>query len=826
MVQPKKHAGPGMGNRTTSTQPLTKKQSSAAPIKGGNKLASSVPSPPSFSSSSLSAESKKKGKAANRKDKKPRKPFNLFTFFLFVFALYSLYVCPQDYAGESSFCRGLNTYKESVVLPAFRRVVLPTYEHVVVPAFNRAMAEVVVPTYEIAKEQALDQLEKARSTEYGQKAEKFAVPAYHSARHGAEVAYRQALIPAYERIAIPTYNNVLVPAYDEGYKRVLLPTYHRVLVPAYERAWDAIAAQTAPYVLRVQQAAAPYVHQVKPYGLYVQRGYALSLELYEAAQPYGQQLWELLLQLFQLLQGLWETSRPHVEKVWDIASEHLGDARRQWVDPHVQVMWLKVLERAGRNAGEQDFQSRVTVAPAPAAETMTTEAPTHESTVAHDTKSSLVVTVTEAAATTSVVPAPTATPVLEAEEPIEEPTASVAETLSEEATSSLEPPAATPESDDIDAFLAALGLDSQEEASSVSIELEQAAAEADAPAQTVSPEEIAEKRAKLEARYQAHWEKVTSKADELAPVIRQRLLELRQAAVEDLNSLALPQALRDECDTLLGGAERYLERERTAVVDADRQVRAERFTKVVDRVQASFQDVTTGFQDGVLQTVSTARNTEVEECMAAGQQVKALAERAQADLGLDYAWLEDVTYNDWQRYHALLGIHVDFQEQLKQIQENTHPKPIADPLDTFLPELQNALKGEIVGCLLRVSKLKAAGDAVFKEKEEKEVHSEAGDLTHGGMFVGRGSEEVEEAIAKAPEEPKSVPTLEFTMVSGPTTTPEVDVPVVQSLEEKVAPSSVLPSTSATSAQEYATILPIGEPVVGDMRDFGDFHEEL
>ncbi len=34
--------------------------------------------------------------------------------------------------------------------------------------------------------------------------------------------------------------------------------------------------------------------------------------------------------------------------------------------------------------------------------------------------------------------------------------------------------------------------------------------------------------------------------------------------------------------------------------------------------------------------------------------VKDLAERGQADIGLDYAYLDDVTYQDWQRYHDLI----------------------------------------------------------------------------------------------------------------------------------------------------------------------------
>jgi len=35
-------------------------------------------------------------------------------------------------------------------------------------------------------------------------------------------------------------------------------------------------------------------------------------------------------------------------------------------------------------------------------------------------------------------------------------------------------------------------------------------------------------------------------------------------------------------------------------------------------------------------------------------EVKLFADKAQADIGLDYAWLDDVTYDDWQKYHDLM----------------------------------------------------------------------------------------------------------------------------------------------------------------------------
>ena len=33
--------------------------------------------------------------------------------------------------------------------------------------------------------------------------------------------------------------------------------------------------------------------------------------------------------------------------------------------------------------------------------------------------------------------------------------------------------------------------------------------------------------------------------------------------------------------------------------------------------------------------------------------MKDIVDRGQADIGLDYAYLDDVTYHDWQRYHDL-----------------------------------------------------------------------------------------------------------------------------------------------------------------------------
>jgi hypothetical protein len=38
---------------------------------------------------------------------------------------------------------------------------------------------------------------------------------------------------------------------------------------------------------------------------------------------------------------------------------------------------------------------------------------------------------------------------------------------------------------------------------------------------------------------------------------------------------------------------------------------------------------------------------------AAIKRLEKLADDAQADLGMDYAWLDDVSVKDWKRYHDL-----------------------------------------------------------------------------------------------------------------------------------------------------------------------------
>jgi hypothetical protein len=85
-----------------------------------------------------------------------------------------------------------------------------------------------------------------------------------------------------------------------------------------------------------------------------------------------------------------------------------------------------------------------------------------------------------------------------------------------------------------------------------------------------------------------------------------------------------------------------------------------KWTQVVTRVEDRFQEKVTELRSRVHNWYREVRDMEVNECLAASGEIKGIASDAQADIGLDYAWLEDVTYDDWQRYHDLMrGREID-----------------------------------------------------------------------------------------------------------------------------------------------------------------------
>lgn len=169
------------------------------------------------------------------------------------------------------------------------------------------------------------------------------------------------------------------------------------------------------------------------------------------------------------------------------------------------------------------------------------------------------------------------------------------------------------------------------------------------------------------------------------------------------------------------------------------------------------------------------------QCLAASAEVKSLAEKAQTDLSMDYAWLDDVTYDDWQRYHELMGgpyslascyfevlmsfsVYQRFDEQVRLIQNGSHPSPPIDPLPPALDTLQDELNEVIEGWETSVRSINGrALNEVFVEQPEAaepdvsilpiqpELGSGAqGEFDASQVVIGKSSAQIEEALKDIP----------------------------------------------------------------------------
>jgi hypothetical protein len=347
------------------------------------------------------------------------------------------------------------------------------------------------------------------------------------------------------------------------------------------------------------------------------------------------------------------------------------------------------------------------------------------------------------------------------------PTASPAiSSLADEVSSSVASAAATlvaqEEKDDIrlilDSFVADLGLDddlpqgseSEDDATTYTSSAE--AEEAEAERLRRRAEETAKKRANIMGRH-TEWEAqlevaIRDKQEEL----RKTLVTLRKAAVIELSESETiseqVELLVQEAEKYLKGAEVYLDNLRK---EAMRDDKLSLWNKVMSKVEEKFSEkmreteaVVNEWYTGLLQQeIQEVRFSDYHNlCLrvfihllqvrVAVVFIRELAERAQADMGLDYAWLDDVTYADWQRYHGLVKSKIfsvdqpstfmlilitsgseQFANQALSIQNGTHPSPPINPVQPALQDLQSEVQDVVLGFYTRLRRIKRTGERAF-----------------------------------------------------------------------------------------------------------------
>ncbi|TCD71787.1 hypothetical protein EIP91_003130 [Steccherinum ochraceum] len=300
---------------------------------------------------------------------------------------------------------------------------------------------------------------------------------------------------------------------------------------------------------------------------------------------------------------------------------------------------------------------------------------------------------------------------------------SLASSASESVRSAVKPTtSASPGDDDIDmdAFYAELGLNSEDEPlpsqdNFVPPPEETETEEEKAEKERLRQIETAKKRADITGRHTKWEQEIEEAAADGRKVLRKQLVASRKAAVVELKE---SKEIRKEVESLVEEAEKFLKGAEKYLTNLKREARRpdEKRTmweRVVEKVDAKFGERLMQTEAVINGWYNVVLNVELEEVRKVSQQVREIADRAQTDLGLDYAWLDDVTYQDWQRYHDLVRSADKFLELAMTIQDGSHSSPPINPVLPALADLQAEVQDVVVGFETRLRRVKRNGDRAF-----------------------------------------------------------------------------------------------------------------
>ncbi|KAH7924159.1 hypothetical protein BV22DRAFT_1013926 [Leucogyrophana mollusca] len=280
---------------------------------------------------------------------------------------------------------------------------------------------------------------------------------------------------------------------------------------------------------------------------------------------------------------------------------------------------------------------------------------------------------------------------------------------------------------DINAFYAELGLDEPLDSQSDAEEFVPPAPPAETDEERaerlrLKAEETAQKRADIQARH-AKWEADLSAQMEGGKVqLENTLTALRTTAADDLQKST---EIRHSIEGLVADAEKYIKGAEVYLKNLKAEGRKQDekqalWDRVVGKVGEKFEERLRETEGVVNAWYAVVRDQEMQEVAKVAAEVREIAEKAQVDLGLDYAWLDDVTYSDWQRYHALIETSERFTDEATSIQNGTHPSGSANPLTPIIEDLELEVQDVVIGFETRLRRIKRDGERAFSSTQKEE----------------------------------------------------------------------------------------------------------
>ncbi|KZS94617.1 hypothetical protein SISNIDRAFT_440167 [Sistotremastrum niveocremeum HHB9708] len=657
---------------------------------------------------------KSKGKGKGKKvlkvvAKKSRSSLweRLAPLVLLTFTVYTITTCPTDYQNKSPVCWGLSQYRELVLEP------------LIYPPFHAALRHPQVAP-RIARVQPYIHQFIRFSTPYVQEGHR---------------QYHRHVVPAWTKYVTPRIKQL----------EAQISPYIQLLLAKYE-------ALTAPYYAKYRTLAAPYyskVHelqtQVQPY---VEYAITRSEIQYRRSLPYLRPAWEqakrvpglIVTRVYLPSMRLREIYiDPHAIRAFRRLSAFVVEYRKLYVDRHVLKIWTQVQELAVVESGSAEESATITYSI-----THSIPLPSADEPTSHNI-AEVTVTVDAASETPETASLVSSTPLIthSSSESIHTHSSSVLASSSSSfsslptpvAQSSAAASSSAPPADDIDPDFEALLQDVFREGTESQKEETPTPGKASVPEPTAESEaekerrlaEVAQKRADVVERH-AKWEtKLQQRLAELLESVPEAISKIRLDALAEIQASKSfekeIERVNSEAEKALRNSEKYVKSlisdEKWSKEEKDRlweKVLIKVDEKFADRIQYVEQLVGTWWQNLTEQELKIAED--------AFEELRDLGGKGQADLGMDYAWLEDVTYHDWQRYHALADVATHNRVVFYGMQDGTHPNAPENPISQILSNLQTELQEIADGFEAQLTKIQREGYSRITEPIPEETASE------------------------------------------------------------------------------------------------------
>ncbi|KAJ3745783.1 hypothetical protein DFH05DRAFT_1051892 [Lentinula detonsa] len=766
---------PTMGSRTNSTQPLprAKATSNSKPISTAGPI----------SSSQKKSKQKKPMKSLKSTTKSSSMMDKFLVIMLAIFSTYALWTCPSDPHLSNPVCRSLSQYRTHVldpyVLPLVQKALSDPHLAPAVSMFHdveRVLTPIAVHTRTVVQPLTIRATKLTRVTAMTAYT-KLATPVYNKYIRPMYLNYMDPLYTQYVYPRVQLFRSRVLDPYLSPfmlkahlYTNKAFWTIHRLYLAVTPRV-HAAYVRALPYIDWAWETAKPYVIKAaevgsRLFGQALERGTQARRQFVD---PHVIRIWEKVIEL----SGSSRTTASSTAFAGTsfAASTTTSETRASSVEaqpetvqtgsslvPHATTSTTLAVVTESSDAASVPDESSL-----PVETSMSEEAPSTSSASVTETSTGSDFSSTSSPKSSEPEnPDVSFSPILApgVADPIELPPSKAVEAESDnehepeiegtfEAASS-EEGSPTPE-DELDDFFAELGIMDEEEADSTETSVVEEQQEQDT---ALTPEEsmearrvaTAKKRAELEARMEKWHLDLDGLIKRRTKAFRKELVRVRKGAVRALfpdpekDNSDLEEALthirgedvsgilgrfEKESDKLLKGLDSYLKKEEKLVADSpsvDVDDRMKRWYNVVQRVEERFIERLNGLQEKFHWWYLEVRELEVQEYHRATKEVKTYAQKAQGDMGMPMAWLDDVTYQDWQKYHDLIRAHERFDEQIRMIQNGTHSFPPIDPLVPALDKLQMELEDVKAGFDARIRSLSTQVHQLLSppEKEEQE----------------------------------------------------------------------------------------------------------